>query len=100
MWCQHDLTEGIYTIVVLGYNVSMELKSDIFLGDAAEILQSIDENSVDLVVASPPYADQRKNTYGGIPSDKYVEWFLHMDLTSWFIKLFIREYDTGMDKAS
>jgi site-specific DNA-methyltransferase (adenine-specific)/site-specific DNA-methyltransferase (cytosine-N4-specific) len=54
----------------------MELKSDIFLGDAAEILQNIEENSVDLVVTSPPYADQRKNTYGGIPADKYVEWFL------------------------
>jgi site-specific DNA-methyltransferase (adenine-specific)/site-specific DNA-methyltransferase (cytosine-N4-specific) len=54
----------------------MEVKSDIFLGDAAEILQSIEENSVDLVVTSPPYADQRKDTYGGIPADKYVEWFL------------------------
>jgi site-specific DNA-methyltransferase (adenine-specific)/site-specific DNA-methyltransferase (cytosine-N4-specific) len=54
----------------------MEVKSDIFLGDAAEILQSIEEDSVDLVVTSPPYADQRKDTYGGIPADKYVEWFL------------------------
>jgi site-specific DNA-methyltransferase (adenine-specific)/site-specific DNA-methyltransferase (cytosine-N4-specific) len=54
----------------------MEVKSDIFLGDAAEILQRIEENSVDLVVTSPPYADQRKDTYGGIPADKYVEWFL------------------------
>lgn len=27
-------------------------------------------------MTSPPYADQRKNTYGGIHPDKYVEWFL------------------------
>jgi site-specific DNA-methyltransferase (adenine-specific) len=27
-------------------------------------------------VTSPPYADQRKNTYGGIHPDKYVSWFL------------------------
>jgi len=27
-------------------------------------------------MTSPPYADQRKSTYGGIHPDKYVEWFL------------------------
>jgi site-specific DNA-methyltransferase (adenine-specific)/site-specific DNA-methyltransferase (cytosine-N4-specific) len=54
----------------------MEVKSDIFCGDAAKILQNIKENSVDLIITSPPYADQRKDTYGGIPANKYVEWFL------------------------
>lgn len=34
------------------------------------------DNSVDLIVTSPPYADQRKSTYGGIHPDKYVDWFL------------------------
>jgi site-specific DNA-methyltransferase (adenine-specific)/site-specific DNA-methyltransferase (cytosine-N4-specific) len=46
------------------------------LGDCKEILKSIDDYSVDLIVTSPPYADQRKNTYGGVAPDKYVEWFL------------------------
>lgn len=27
------------------------------------------------VVTSPPYAEQRKDTYGGVPPDKYVEWW-------------------------
>jgi len=36
----------------------------------------MDAESVDLIVTSPPYAEKRKNTYGGIPADKYVEWFL------------------------
>ena len=54
----------------------MKTKTDIFLGDCKEILKLIDNNSVDLIVTSPPYADQRKNTYGGIAPDKYVEWFL------------------------
>ena len=31
---------------------------------------------MDLIVTSPPYADQRKSTYGGIHPDEYVEWFL------------------------
>jgi len=54
----------------------MKIGTNIFLGDCREILKSIDNNSVDLIVTSPPYADQRKNTYGGISPDKYVEWFL------------------------
>jgi site-specific DNA-methyltransferase (adenine-specific) len=54
----------------------MEIKNDLFLGDCREELKKLPNNSVDLVFTSPPYADQRKNTYGGIHPDKYVEWFL------------------------
>jgi len=38
-------------------------------------LKKLPDNSVDMVFTSPPYADRRKNTYGGIPEDKYIEWF-------------------------
>ncbi|HYP30702.1 MAG TPA: DNA methyltransferase, partial [Burkholderiaceae bacterium] len=31
---------------------------------------------VDLIVTSPPYADQRASTYGGVTPDDYVAWFL------------------------
>ena len=48
----------------------------LFLGDAAKELKKIDSESVDLIVTSPPYADQRKQTYGGIQPDEYVEWFM------------------------
>lgn len=54
----------------------MEVNTDVLCGDAADVLQDIKDNCVDLIVTSPPYADQRKDTYGGIPADKYVEWFL------------------------
>ncbi len=54
----------------------MEVFTDIYLGDSKEKLRLLRENSVDLIITSPPYADQRKNTYGGIHPDKYVEWFL------------------------
>lgn len=54
----------------------MELRTDIFLGDSKKILKQIEDNSVDLIVTSPPYADQRKNTYGGVHPDNYVNWFL------------------------
>ena len=53
-----------------------KIKANIILGDCLDVLKNIPENSVDLIVTSPPYADQRKSTYGGISPDKYVEWFL------------------------
>lgn len=51
-------------------------KNKYLLGDCEKVLKKISDNSVDLIVTSPPYADSRKNTYGGIHPDKYVEWFL------------------------
>lgn len=50
--------------------------SDIILGDCREELKKLRGNSIDLVFTSPPYADSRKKTYGGISPDKYVDWFL------------------------
>lgn len=50
--------------------------NQIILGDCADVLKTFPENSIDLIVTSPPYADSRKNTYGGIHPDDYVEWFL------------------------
>lgn len=54
----------------------METKADLYLGDSKEILRQLPDNSIDLIFTSPPYADQRKNTYGGIHPNKYVDWFL------------------------
>lgn len=54
----------------------MELLNTILLGDCEQVLQQIPDNSIDLIFTSPPYADQRKNTYGGIHPDQYVDWFL------------------------
>jgi site-specific DNA-methyltransferase (adenine-specific)/site-specific DNA-methyltransferase (cytosine-N4-specific) len=54
----------------------MELRTELYLGDCKSELKNLSDNSVDLIFTSPPYADQRKNTYGGISHNKYVEWFL------------------------
>lgn len=45
-------------------------------GDCLDVLHDFPDQCVDLIVTSPPYADQRKSTYGGISPDKYVDWFL------------------------
>ena len=48
----------------------------VIVGDAAIELAQLHNESVQLIVTSPPYADQRKSTYGGIHPDEYVDWFL------------------------
>ncbi len=48
----------------------------IFENDCLDILRWLPPNCIDLIVTSPPYADQRSHTYGGIHPDKYVDWFL------------------------
>ena len=45
-------------------------------GDSRHELAKLPGASIDLIVTSSPYADQRKSTYGGIHADEYVDWFL------------------------
>lgn len=52
------------------------IANSILLGDCLEVLKTIPDNSIDLIITSPPYADSRKHSYGGISPDEYVEWFL------------------------
>jgi DNA modification methylase len=52
----------------------------IYQGDCVNILKTLPSNSVDLIVTSPPYADRRNHSYGGIPPDHYVEWFIPIAL--------------------
>lgn len=54
----------------------MQIKTDIIHGDCRDVLKKIPSDSVDLIFTSPPYADQRKTTYGGIKPEEYVNWFL------------------------
>ena len=53
-----------------------DITTKILLGDSREVLKTIEDSTIDLIITSPPYADRRKNTYGGIVPKKYVAWFL------------------------
>ncbi|MFZ5820780.1 MAG: DNA-methyltransferase [Chloroflexota bacterium] len=53
-----------------------KIESKLLLGDCCIKLKELKDNSVDLIFTSPPYADSRTNTYGGVSPDKYVNWFL------------------------
>lgn len=54
----------------------MDYVDQIVLGDCETVLAELPDDSVDLIFTSPPYADQRRHTYGGITPDEYVDWFL------------------------
>ena len=47
----------------------------LYHGQCERLLPLFGAGTVDLIVTSPPYADRRKATYGGIHPDRYVEWF-------------------------
>ena len=46
----------------------------IILGNCLEIIPTLADKSIDSVVTSPPYAEQRKNLYSGICEQKYPTW--------------------------
>lgn len=53
--------------------------NQIIHGDCLSVLSRLHEESgefADLLVTSPPYAEQRKESYGGIPEDEYPDWML------------------------
>lgn len=71
--------EGLYVVNVSSIHEQLPLDS-IIRGDALQVLRTFPDSFVDLIVTSPPYADKRKNSYGGIHPDQYVQWFLPIAL--------------------
>ncbi len=47
-----------------------------YQGDALTLLDSVPNDSIDLILTSPPFALTREKEYGNESSEKYVEWFL------------------------
>ena len=52
----------------------------IICGDCLNVLHTMPDESIDLIFTSPPYADNRKKTYQGVPTKQYVDWFLPISL--------------------
>ena len=47
----------------------------VHFGDCLEVLTDFPDDSVDLIITSPPYADARRHTYGGVSPNDYPSWF-------------------------
>lgn len=45
-----------------------------YIGDSIDLLGSMPDNSIDLVMTSPPFALLRKKEYGNSEQSEYVEW--------------------------
>lgn len=51
-------------------------KQEILHRDCLDLMKTIENNSIDLVFTSPPYAERRKAEYGGVHENEYIDWSL------------------------
>ena len=58
------------------HNEPINWQNKIHTGDCLDIMCKMPENCIDLIVTSPPYADARRHTYGGVSPDEYPDWFI------------------------
>ena len=48
-----------------------------YVGNALELLDCLESNSIDLVITSPPFALQREKSYGNVEQEAYVNWLFN-----------------------
>ena len=56
---------------MIGYSTE---KGKCICGDSLELLETLEDNSISLIVTSPPFALQRKKAYGNKEQEEYVNW--------------------------
>ena len=61
-----------------------------YCGDSLRLIEQLEDNSVDLIITSPPFALLRKKEYGNEEQEDYVEW-----LGQFAVKLYPKLKDTG-----
>lgn len=54
----------------INHPINMPFLNEIICGDSAELIKLIPDNSIDLVITSPPYFQQREYDGGGIGNEK------------------------------
>ncbi len=59
-------------------------------GDCFDLIPKLPERSINLVVTSPPYAEQRKGRYPGVPEGRYDEFTV-----GWMARLWDKLADDG-----
>jgi len=48
-----------------------------YQGDTRDLIKRMPDESVNLIMTSPPFALQRKKEYGNVSPDEYVDWFIN-----------------------
>jgi site-specific DNA-methyltransferase (cytosine-N4-specific) len=49
-------------------------KGKAYVGDSLKLLSELQDNSIDLVMTSPPFALRRQKAYGNVEETEYVDW--------------------------
>jgi DNA modification methylase len=49
-------------------------KGQAYVGDSLGLLRELPDNTIDLVVTSPPFALRRQKSYGNVEEAEYVDW--------------------------
>lgn len=62
---------GDLSAVPYAYKTHM---GECYFGDSRELLRSLPDESIDLVMTSPPFALLREKAYGNVLQDEYVSW--------------------------
>lgn len=62
-----NLVKGAKPIYVTSYG-------EAYLGDALHLLKKLPDESIDLVITSPPFALQRQKEYGNVDQEAYIDW--------------------------
>ena len=52
-------------------------------GDSLDILKTLDDGSIDLIITSPPFSLQRHKSYGEVGQNEYVDWLLQFGLSAY-----------------
>jgi site-specific DNA-methyltransferase (cytosine-N4-specific) len=69
----------------MGFNSIPTMKStpyyrtgqgEAYLGDSLHLMKELPDESINLIITSPPFALTRKKEYGNKSADEYVDWFL------------------------
>ena len=69
----------------------MQIKiNSVTQGDCRDLIPSLPDSSINLCVTSPPYADQRKDMYPGVPESEYPDFTV-----DWMSKLWDKLTDDG-----
>ena len=63
--------------ILKGYNPAYTTEwGSAYCGDSLELLKALPDNSINLVMTSPPFALQRKKEYGNKDQGEYIGWLL------------------------
>jgi hypothetical protein len=92
----------VQDVGLLDTDTPQNWNNKIIIGDCLDVLRRIPSETINLVITSPPYADSRKKTYGGISPDEYNPYLFkakNIELAGDFIKSIVDAYLSSQEET-